>query len=70
MVLCPSGWLWRAKDGQADWQSARYLNASVTSPPIGRDWAIRADLTYSDTPVATGPAYDYVQVGFTLTRVF
>lgn len=58
------------KTADADWQSARFFNASVTSPPVGKEWAVRAELTYSDTPTATGPSYDYVQAGLTLTRAF
>lgn len=58
------------KQAGGEWREARYLNASVISPPVGRDWAVRADVTYSDTPGVSGFAYDYFQAGLSVTRAF
>lgn len=71
-----NGWRWvvaaglgAQKQTGADWRSARYLNAQITSPPI-RDWAVTAALTYSNTPVASGYTYDYTQLNFGIVRAF
>lgn len=58
------------KDSETDWRSSRYFNAQITSPPVGRDWAVTAAFTYSNTPVGSGNVYDYNQVTLGLTRVF
>lgn len=58
------------RDSGSDWRSARYLEASVASPPIRRDWVFKAAAVYSNTPVTTGYAYDYKQVTLSLTRAF
>ena len=47
----------------------RYFNVRVVSPPV-REWAVPADFTYSNTPVASGQAYDYSQVNFGIVRAF
>jgi hypothetical protein len=71
------GWRYQAavglgaqKDSGSDWRSARYFEASVISPPIRRDWALKAAAVYSNTPVTTGYAYDYQQISLSLTRAF
>jgi len=62
------------RNAGADWRSSRYFNAQITSPPIttavGRDWAITAAFTYSNTPVGSGNTYDYNQLTLGLTRAF
>jgi hypothetical protein len=71
------GWRYQAavgfgaqKDSGSDWRSARYVEASVVSPPIRRDWAFKISGIYSNTPVTTGYAYDYQQLNLSLTRAF
>ena len=58
------------RDSGSKWQSSRYLNGRVTSPRFKRDWALNANLTYSNTPVGTGFTYSYLQFGFGVTRAF
>ena len=62
------------RNAGADWRSSRYFNAQITSPPIantlGRNWAVTAAFTYSNTPVGSGNTYDYNQLTLGLTHAF
>lgn len=71
------GWRYQAavgvgaqREAGADWRAARHLEASVTSPPIGRDWHVTAAVLHSNAPVASGQGYDYSQLSLSLTRAF
>lgn len=58
------------RDSGSDWRAARYINAQVTSPPVAAGWSLRADYTYSNTPVSTGYTYDYNQFTLGVVRRF
>lgn len=71
------GWQYQAavgvgaqREADADWRAARHFEASVTSPPIGRDWHVKAAVLHSNAPVASGQGYDYRQASVSLTRAF
>lgn len=52
------------------WRQARTLNAQVTSPPVGRAWALDATFAYSNTPAGAGYTYDYRQFSLAVRRLF
>lgn len=71
------GWRYQAavglgaqREAGSDWRSARHFEASVTSPPIRRDWHVKATVLHSSAPVASGQGYDYSQATLSLTRAF
>lgn len=71
------GWRYQAavglgvqREAGSDWRSARHFEASVTSPPIRRDWHVKATALHSSAPVASGQGYDYSQASLSLTRAF
>ena len=41
------------REAGSDWRSARHFEASVTSPPISRDWHVKAAVLHSSAPVIT-----------------
>jgi hypothetical protein len=72
-----AGWQYQAAVGMgaqreagADWRAARHVEASVTSPAIGRDWHVKAVVLHSNAPVASGQGYNYNQMSVSLTRAF
>lgn len=71
------GWRYQAavglgaqREAGSDWLAARHFEASVTSPPISRDWHVKASALHSSAPVASGQGYDYSQLSLSLTRAF
>lgn len=71
------GWRYQAamslgvqREAGSDWRAARHFEASVTSPPITRDWHVKAAVLHSSAPVASGQGYDYSQASLSLTRSF
>jgi len=58
------------RDADSSWHPARLLEASVTSPKDGHDWAVRAGFTYTNTPVTSGFTYDYKQLTLSVGRAF
>ncbi|NJC41367.1 hypothetical protein GGQ87_001625 [Brevundimonas alba] len=58
------------RDADTDWRAARFFEASVTSPKINREWYVKASVVHSNTPGASGYAYDYSQLNIALTRGF
>lgn len=71
------GWQYQAavgvgaqREAGSDWRAAHHFEASVTSPPISRDWHARAAVVHSNAPVASGQGYDYSQVAVSLVRAF
>lgn len=52
------------------WRQARAINVQLTSPPVGRTWALDASFAYSNTPVGAGYTYDYRQFGLGVRRAF
>lgn len=72
-----NGWQYQAalgigaqREAGADWRAARLFEASVTSPPISRDWRLRAAVLHSNAPAASGQGYDYSQASLSLTHAF
>ncbi|MDP1913160.1 hypothetical protein [Brevundimonas sp.] len=72
-----NGWRYQAavgigaqREAGSDWRAARHFEASVTSPPISRDWHVRAAVVHSNAPVTSERGYDYSQVSLSLTRAF
>lgn len=58
----------RAAD--TSWRPAQLLEASVTSPKLGKAWSLQAGFTYTNTPGNSGFGYDYRQVYLSLGRSF
>lgn len=58
------------READTDWRSALHFEASVTSPPISRDWHLKAAVVHSNAPVTSGDGYDYSQLSLSLTRAF
>lgn len=56
-------------DTATGWRSSRYANAQL-STPAERPLRLKASVLYSNTPVGSGQAYDYLQGSLALTRAF
>ncbi len=63
------GWGVR-RDADTPWHGAGLVTAGVTSPTVGNDWYLKADFTYSNTPVTAGYTYSYEQATLSLLRQF
>ncbi|RJY09252.1 hypothetical protein [Aurantiacibacter aquimixticola] len=71
--LLGAGGIGVQRDSESDWRQANYLHARAISPPGPRDWSVRAELTYTDTPSNTasaGEGYSYFQAMLGVTRRF
>ena len=71
--LLGAGGIGAQRDSDSDWRRATYLNARVISPEGARDWSVRGELTYTNTPSAsaqTGDGYSYFQAMLGVTRRF
>jgi len=71
------GWQYQAavgvgaqREAGSDWRAARHFEASITSPPISRDWHAKAAVLHSNAPIASGQGYDYSQMSVSLVRAF
>lgn len=60
----------RQRTSDSDWHSARFAEASVTSPTDGHAWYFQAGFTYSNTPVNSSFTYDYEQLTLSFGRSF
>lgn len=58
------------RDAASRWRQSRYAAFRVTSPARRHGWALEAGLTYTNTPVASGFTYRYVQFNLGLARSF
>lgn len=58
------------RDSGTKWRTSRYLSGQLTSPLVNRNWLLKAQLIYTNTPVGSGQVYDYLQGSFGITRVF
>lgn len=69
MFVAAGGWGER-RDALSGWQSARLLEASVTSPEKGRAWWFKAGVIYTNTPVTSTSTYRYTQITAVAMRRF
>ncbi|KGM51946.1 hypothetical protein N792_06245 [Lysobacter concretionis Ko07 = DSM 16239] len=71
------GWMMAAgagvgmqRDSNSDARAARLVEATIESPKTPRHWYLRANGTYSNTPVGEGINYGYRQINVQLIRPF
>jgi hypothetical protein len=71
------GWMMAAgagvgmqRDSNSDARAARLVEATIESPKTPRHWYLRANGTYSNTPVGEGINYGYRQISVQLIKPF
>jgi hypothetical protein len=52
------------------WHASRFADLRVTSPRTSENWALLAQVTYTNSTVASGPNYDYVAGSLGITKAF
>jgi len=69
MYSAALGWGWQRDSGSGT-RSARLVEAAVTSPRQGKDWYLKANASYSNTPTTSGQSYGYRQLMVEVIRPF